>query len=68
MTQKQPYKVMNRFHARDKTPVRGMTVPHAHKILNRVRAGDKTLTRLQIDIALVLTGDITSRLSPMVQA
>lgn len=43
-----------------------MTEAEAQTILNRVRAGDKTPTRAEINLALVLTGDITSLLSPLV--
>jgi hypothetical protein len=42
-----------------------MTEAQAHEILNRVRAGDKTPTRAEINF-LVICGDITSLLSPMV--
>ena len=45
-----------------------MTEAQAHEILNRVRAGDKTPTSEEINLALVLCGDITSLLSPMVAA
>ena len=43
-----------------------MTEEQAHEVLNRVRAGDKTPTLEQINLALVLCGDITSLLSPQV--
>ena len=43
-----------------------MTESQAREILTRVRAGDKTPTRAEINMALVLTGDITSLLSPLV--
>ena len=43
-----------------------MTAPQAREILTRVRAGDKTPTRAEINLALVLTGDITSLLSPLI--
>ena len=45
-----------------------MTEPQAQEILNRVRAGDKTPTAAEINMALVVCGDITSLLSPMVSA
>ena len=45
-----------------------MTEAQAHILLNRVRAGDKTPTRDEINLALVVCGDITSLLSPMVSA
>ena len=45
-----------------------MTEQQARDILTRVRAGDKTPTRAEINMALVVTGDITSLLSVMVQA
>jgi len=45
-----------------------MTESQARDILTRVRAGDKTPTRAEINMALVLTGDITSLLSPLVNA
>ena len=45
-----------------------MTEAQAHEILNRVRAGDKTPTRAEINMALVVCGDITSMLSPLVVA
>lgn len=45
-----------------------MTDSQARKILIRVRAGDTTPTTAEINLALVLTGDITSLLTPMVQA
>ncbi len=41
-----------------------MTIEQAIYILNRVRAGDKTPTRREITEALILTGNITSWLSP----
>jgi len=44
-----------------------MTETQAREILIRVRAGDKTPTRAEINLALVVCGDITSLLSPMVQ-
>ena len=43
-----------------------MTDTEALEILIRVRAGDKTPTRADINMALVLTGDITSLLSPLI--
>ena len=43
-----------------------MTEAQARDILNSVRAGDKTPTLSEINMALVLSGDITSLLSPMV--
>ena len=43
-----------------------MTESQAHEILNRVRAGDKTPTLPEINLALVLCGDITSLLSQQV--
>lgn len=43
-----------------------MTESQAHELLKRVRAGDKTWSLSEINMALVLTGDITSLLSPMV--
>ena len=43
-----------------------MTEAQAHEILNRVRAGDKTPSIAEINMALVLSGDITSLLSPLV--
>lgn len=43
-----------------------MTESQAQELLNRVRAGDKTPTLAQINMALVLSGDVTSLLSPMV--
>lgn len=43
-----------------------MTDTQAREILTRVRAGDKTPTRAEINMALVLTGDIASLLSPLV--
>ena len=45
-----------------------MTEAQAHELLNRVRAGDTTPTRAEINLALVVCGDITSLLSPMVSA
>ena len=45
-----------------------MTETQAYEILNRVRAGDTTPTRAEINLALVVSGDITSLLSPMVGA
>ena len=43
-----------------------MTGSQAREILNRVKAGDKTPTLSEINMALVLSGDITSLLSPLV--
>ena len=43
-----------------------MTEAQAHEILNRVKAGDKTPTLSEINLALVLSGDIASLLSPQV--
>lgn len=43
-----------------------MTESQAHEVLNRVRAGDDTPTLSEINLALVLCGDITSLLSPLV--
>ena len=40
-----------------------MTEAQAHDILNRVRAGDKTPTLMQINTALILSGDITTSVS-----
>ena len=45
-----------------------MTESQARFLLDRVRAGDKTPTRADINMALVVCGDITSLLSPMVSA
>jgi hypothetical protein len=45
-----------------------MTEAQAHQILNRVRAGDKTPTRAEINLALVVCGDIALMLSPLVVA
>ena len=50
----------------DKKGGSSMTESQAHEILNRVRAGDKTPTLSEINLALVLCGDITSLLSPLV--
>lgn len=41
-----------------------MTIEQAQSILNRVRAGDKTPTQREITEALIVSGDITSWLSP----
>ena len=43
-----------------------MTESQARDILNSVRAGDKTWSLAEINMALVITGDITSLLSPLV--
>ena len=43
-----------------------MTEQQAISILSRVRAGDKTPTIAEINLALVVSGDITSLLSPMI--
>lgn len=43
-----------------------MTEPQARAILIRVRSGDKTPTRAEINMALVVSGDITSLLSPLI--
>ena len=40
-----------------------MTESQAREILTRVRAGDKTPTRAKINMALVLSGDITVSLN-----
>ena len=40
-----------------------MTESQAHEILNRVRAGDKKPTLMQINTALILSGDITTSVS-----
>ena len=45
-----------------------MTETQARDLLIRVRAGDKTPTAAEINMALVVCGDITSLLSPMVSA
>lgn len=45
-----------------------MTEDQANLLLNRVRAGDKTPTRAEINLALVLCGDLCSLLSPLVGA
>ena len=43
-----------------------MTEAQAHELLNRVRAGDMTPSNAEINLALVVCGDICSLLSPMV--
>ena len=43
-----------------------MTESQARDILNSVRAGDKTWSLSEINMALVLSGDITSLLSPLI--
>ena len=45
-----------------------MTETQARDILNSVKAGDKTWSLSEINMALVVCGDITSLLSPMVGA
>ena len=43
-----------------------MTESQARDILNSVRAGDKTWSLSEINMALVVSGDITSLLSPLI--
>jgi hypothetical protein len=43
-----------------------MTKAEAQSLLNRVRAGDKTPTMPEINLALIVCGDICAMLSPVV--